>query len=177
MGNRVFFEPKSWWKMIFTNSWKVLVLNFSMIRNTVCFSTKKLMERWCLLGLFKLSIIFRDLANMVLRSVRPNFLLVARYFLLIARYFFPVARYFLFVARYFLLVAHYFLLVACYIQLVARYFLVVACCPLLSAHCSLSVTYCSLLITFCSLLTTFWSTVCFESIIPIEKEHDRKCLN
>ena len=162
MGNRVFFEPKSWWKMIFTNSWKVLVLNFSVIRNTVCFLAKKLMERWCLLcslDLFKLSIIFRDLGNMVLRAVRPNVLLIARYFSLIAQYFLLVARYFLLVARYFSLVARYFLLacyfllVACYVQLVARYFLLVARCPLVIARCSLLFARCSLLFACCSLLS------------------------
>ena len=73
------FEPKSWWKyiywllkssclnlfgnekygflldqkgdsnMIFTDYWKVLVLNFSVTGNTVFFWVKKLMERWYLL--------------------------------------------------------------------------------------------------------------------------------
>ena len=73
------FEPKSWWKyvywllksscfnlfgngkyglflsqkvdgnMIFTDYWKVLVLNFSVMGNTVFFWAKKLMERWYLL--------------------------------------------------------------------------------------------------------------------------------
>ena len=38
--------------MIFTDYWKVLVLNFSMMRNTLFFSTKKLIERLCLLGSF-----------------------------------------------------------------------------------------------------------------------------
>ena len=36
-------------KMIFTDYWKVLVLNFSEMRNTVFFRAKKLMERWYLL--------------------------------------------------------------------------------------------------------------------------------
>ena len=37
-----FFEPKSWWKMMFTNKWKVRVLNFSVIGNTVFFQLKSL---------------------------------------------------------------------------------------------------------------------------------------
>ena len=36
-------------KMLFTDYWKVLVSNFSMIENTVFFWIKKLMERWYLL--------------------------------------------------------------------------------------------------------------------------------
>ena len=54
------FESKSWWKyniywlrksscFVFTGYWKILVLNFSVIRNTVFFWVKKLMERWYLL--------------------------------------------------------------------------------------------------------------------------------
>ena len=73
------FEPKNWWKyiywllksscfdlfgngkyglflsqkvdgkMIFTDYWKGLVLNFSVMGNTVFFWVKKLMERWYLL--------------------------------------------------------------------------------------------------------------------------------
>ena len=35
--------------MIFTDCWKVLVLNFLEVGNTVFFSAKKLMERWYLL--------------------------------------------------------------------------------------------------------------------------------
>ena len=80
IGNTVFFEPKGWWKyihwllksycfelfgdgkyglflslkvnrnMIFTDYWKVLLLNFSEIGNTVFFLTKKFMKyRWYLL--------------------------------------------------------------------------------------------------------------------------------
>ena len=52
-------------KMIFTEYWKVLILKFSEMRNTVFFRAKKLMERWYLLGLFELSIIFEDLGNVV----------------------------------------------------------------------------------------------------------------
>ena len=36
--------------MIFTDYWRVLVLSFSVMGNTVFFSAKKLMERWYLLG-------------------------------------------------------------------------------------------------------------------------------
>ena len=56
-------------KMIFTGYWEVLVLNFSVMGNTVFFSVKKLMERWYLLGLFELSMIFQDLGNTVFRAV------------------------------------------------------------------------------------------------------------
>ena len=59
-------------KMIFTDDWKafvlcwkVLVLNFSVMGNTAFFSAKMLMERWYLLGLFQLSMIFQDLKNMI----------------------------------------------------------------------------------------------------------------
>ena len=55
--------------MIFTGYWEVLVLNFSVMGNTVFFSAKKLMERWYLHGLFELSMIFQDLENMVFRAV------------------------------------------------------------------------------------------------------------
>ena len=51
-------------KMIFTDYWTVLVLN-SVMGNTVFFSVKKLMERWYLLALFELSMIFQDLGNML----------------------------------------------------------------------------------------------------------------
>ena len=56
-------------KMIFTGYWEVIVLNFSVIGNTVFSSPKMLMERWYLHGLFKVSIIFQDLVNMVFRAV------------------------------------------------------------------------------------------------------------
>ena len=52
-------------KIIFTGYWDVLVLNFSVMGNTVFVSVKTLMERWYLLGLFELSMIFQDLGNMV----------------------------------------------------------------------------------------------------------------
>ena len=56
-------------KMIFTGYWEVLVLNFSVLGNTVFFSVKMFMERWYYLGLFKLFMIFRSLKNMVFRAV------------------------------------------------------------------------------------------------------------
>ena len=56
--------------MIFTDYWKVLVLLFWPFRNGKygLFSVKQLMERWNLLGLFELSMIFRDLGNMGFRA-------------------------------------------------------------------------------------------------------------
>ena len=44
-----FLSQKVDWKMIFTGYGKVLVLNFSVVGNTVFFWAKKLMERWYLL--------------------------------------------------------------------------------------------------------------------------------
>ena len=52
-------------KMIFAGYGEVLVLNFSVMGNTVFFTAKKLMERWFLHGLFELSMIFQDLGNTV----------------------------------------------------------------------------------------------------------------
>ena len=49
VGNTVFFELKSWWKLIFIDYWKVLYLDFSGMGNTVFFWDKKLIKRWCLL--------------------------------------------------------------------------------------------------------------------------------
>ena len=37
---RSFFESRNWWKMIFTGYWEVLVLNFSVMGNTVFFQPK-----------------------------------------------------------------------------------------------------------------------------------------
>ena len=62
---RSFFEPKSWWKDYIYWLLKVVVLNFLVMKNTVFFWVKKLMERWYLLGLFELSMIFQGLGNMV----------------------------------------------------------------------------------------------------------------
>ena len=56
-------------KMMFTGYWEVLVLNLSGTENTVFFSAKELMERWYLLGLFEISMIFQGLRNMVFRAV------------------------------------------------------------------------------------------------------------
>ena len=83
------------WNNMFTDYWKVLVLNFSElgnssffdseswgkdgiywllksplfelfeIGNTVIFWAKKLIRRWYLLGALELSMIFHDLGNMV----------------------------------------------------------------------------------------------------------------
>ena len=96
---RPFLIQKVAGKMIFTDYWKVLVLTFSRMGNTVVFlsqkadgkwyllvaekflfwtfrrwkirpfSAKKLMERWYLLALFELPMIFQDLGNMVFRAV------------------------------------------------------------------------------------------------------------
>ena len=60
---RSFFSQGVDRKMIFTGYWEVLVSNFSVMRNTGFFSFKKFMERWCLLGLSELSMIFQDLRN------------------------------------------------------------------------------------------------------------------
>ena len=71
-GNRkygLFLSQKVDGKMIFTDYWKVFVLNFLVMGNTVFFTTKKLMERLYLLGLFELSMIFHDLENLVFRTV------------------------------------------------------------------------------------------------------------
>ena len=95
----LFLSQKVDGNMIFTDYWKILVLNFSLIGNTVLFWVKKLMEKWYLLvtekfwlmgvlvdgkyglfslkklierylrGLFELSMIFQDLGNMVFRAV------------------------------------------------------------------------------------------------------------
>ena len=46
---RPFLSQKVDGKMLFTDYWKVLVLNFLVIGNTVFFWAKKLMERWYLL--------------------------------------------------------------------------------------------------------------------------------
>ena len=68
----VFLSQKVDGNMIFTDYWKVLVLNFSGMGNTVFFSAKKLMERWYLRGLFELSMIFQDLGNRVFRAVEDG---------------------------------------------------------------------------------------------------------
>ena len=50
--------------MIFTGYWEVLVLNFSMMGNTVFSSVKMLMERWYI------CMVFLSLGNMVFRTVK-----------------------------------------------------------------------------------------------------------
>ena len=60
-------------KMIFTGYEEVLVLNFSVMENTVFFTTKKLMERWYLHRLFELSMMSQDLGKMVFRAVYKVF--------------------------------------------------------------------------------------------------------
>ena len=55
-------------KMVFTGYREGLVLNVSVMGNTIFYSVKKLMERWYLLGLFELSMIFKDLRNTVFRA-------------------------------------------------------------------------------------------------------------
>ena len=96
---RYFLSQKVDGKMILTGYWKVLILNFLVMGNTVffesrswweddiywllrsscfelfgdgkygLFSAKNLMERLYLLGLFELSMIFQDFGNMVFRAV------------------------------------------------------------------------------------------------------------
>ena len=65
----LFLSQKVDGKMIFTDYWKFLVLNISELRNTAFFWAKKLMERWYLLSLFGLFIIFHYLGNIVVRAV------------------------------------------------------------------------------------------------------------
>ena len=67
---RPFFESRIDRKMIFTGYWKVLVLKFSGMGNTVFCSAKKLMKKWYLLGLFELSMTFQYFGNMVFRAVK-----------------------------------------------------------------------------------------------------------
>ena len=55
--------------MIFTCYFQLVIFNFSVMGSTIFFSAKKLTERWYLLGLFELSIIFQDFANTVFRAV------------------------------------------------------------------------------------------------------------
>ena len=57
-------------KMIFTGYWEVLVLNFLVMGNRIFFSAKNFVQRWYLVGLFELSIIFQDLGNTVFRVVQ-----------------------------------------------------------------------------------------------------------
>ena len=54
---------KVYGKMIFTDYWKILVLNFSVTGNKSFFS-QNVDGKMVLLGLFELSMIFQDLGNM-----------------------------------------------------------------------------------------------------------------
>ena len=79
----LFFSQKVDAKMIFTDYWKVLVLNFSEMENTVFYWTKRLMGRWYLLGLFELSMIFQALENIFFCAVRgANSQVVSKWFFL-----------------------------------------------------------------------------------------------
>ena len=77
---RSFFDPKSWWKMIFslacnimfTKYEKVLDLKFLGMENTVFFWSKKLMETWYLLGIFELSMIFQSFRNIAFAAVNST---------------------------------------------------------------------------------------------------------
>ena len=69
---RFFLSQEVDGKMIFTGYWEVLILNFSVMKNTVFLSVKKLMERWYLLGLFEFSMIIQDLVSMVFPAVLPG---------------------------------------------------------------------------------------------------------
>ena len=69
MGNTVFFKPKSWWKDDI--DWLLRSSCFELFCDGKygLFSAKKLMKIWYLLGLFELSMIFVNLGNMVFRAV------------------------------------------------------------------------------------------------------------
>ena len=70
MGSTVFYAvKKSWWKDDIY--WLLRSSCFELFGNGKygLFSTKKLMERWYLRGLFELSMILQDLENMVFRAV------------------------------------------------------------------------------------------------------------
>ena len=70
MGSTVFYAvKKSWWKDDIY--WLLRSSCFELFGNGTygLFSTKKLMERWYLRGLFELSMILQDLENMVFRAV------------------------------------------------------------------------------------------------------------
>ena len=64
-----FFEPKSWWKDDIYWLLKISCFEIFGDGKYSLSSAKKLMERWYLLCLFRLSMIFQDLGNMVLRAV------------------------------------------------------------------------------------------------------------
>ena len=66
---RSFFESKSWWKDDIY--WLLTSFCFELFGDGKygLFSPKKLMERWYLLGIFQLSMIFQHLGNMVFCAV------------------------------------------------------------------------------------------------------------
>ena len=66
---RSFFQSRSWWKDDIY--WLLRSFCFKIFGGEKygLLSAKKLMERWYLLGLFELSMIFQDLGNMVFCSV------------------------------------------------------------------------------------------------------------
>ena len=66
---RSFFESRSWWKDDIY--WLLRSFCFKIFGGGKygLLSAKKLMERWYLLGLFELSMIFQDLGNTVFRAV------------------------------------------------------------------------------------------------------------
>ena len=66
---RSFFQSRSWWKDDIY--WLLRSFCFKIFGGGKygLLSAKKLMERWYLLGLFELSMIFQDLGNMAFRAV------------------------------------------------------------------------------------------------------------
>ena len=82
MGDMVFFDPKSWYKIIFSLASNAVISEISLLISEISgielfgdgkygiFWSKELMERWYLLGVFYLSMIFQDLGNMVFGAVK-----------------------------------------------------------------------------------------------------------
>ena len=66
---RSFFQSRSWWKDDIY--WLLRSFCFKIFGGGKygLLSAKKLMERWYLLGLFELSMIFQDFGNMAFRAV------------------------------------------------------------------------------------------------------------
>ena len=69
-GKYSLFEQKGWWK--YDIYWLLKSSCFELFGNGKCglVWVKKLMERWYLLGILEVSMIFQDLRNMVFRAVR-----------------------------------------------------------------------------------------------------------
>ena len=66
----LFLSPEVDGKIIFTGYWEFLVLNFSVIGNAVFFQPKRWWKDYIyILGRFEVSMIFRNLGNMVFRAV------------------------------------------------------------------------------------------------------------